>query len=96
MDAFMVLSQTGAGKTTLINAIANYLWGVEYKDKYRFKLVKDETSDDTTVSQTINITGYVVKSIKPGCKDYVIIDTPGFGDTEGRDSDFTKSLYDFF
>ena len=38
----MVVGATGAGKTTLINGMANYLFGVEWKDNFRFKLVADD------------------------------------------------------
>lgn len=64
--------------------MCNYLWGVKYHDQTRFKVVKDETSGDPTVSQTVNITGYLIKPLV-GDKNYVIIDTPGFGDTDNRD-----------
>ena len=43
-EVYMILGATGSGKTTLINAFANYLWGVEYKDDYRYKIVRDETA----------------------------------------------------
>ena len=49
-ETFLILGATGSGKTTIINAFANYLWGVEYKDDYRYKIVKDETNCNTTVS----------------------------------------------
>jgi len=47
------------------------------------------------VSQTADITAYFLRSIRDGL-NYVIIDTPGFGDTENRDEDFTGNLYKFF
>ena len=38
----LVMGQTGAGKTTLVDSILNYLLGIDYYDKFRYKLV-DET-----------------------------------------------------
>lgn len=75
--------------------MCNYLWGVKYHDQTRFKVVKDETSGDPTVSQTVNITGYLIKPLV-GDKNYVIIDTPGFGDTDNRDDQFLKDIQKFF
>ncbi len=33
---------TGTGKTTLIDSMINYLMGIEFYDKFRYKLI-DET-----------------------------------------------------
>ena len=39
----MVTGVTGAGKTTFVDSMVNYLLGTEYYDKFRYKLV-DERS----------------------------------------------------
>lgn len=46
----LVVGQTGAGKTTFINGILNYLYGVEYADKYRLKIVVDEGKANHSIS----------------------------------------------
>ena len=35
----IVLGQSGAGKTTLVDAYVNYLMGIEIYDKFRYKIV---------------------------------------------------------
>jgi hypothetical protein len=85
----MVVGATGAGKTTLINGMANYLFGVEWKDNFRFKLVADDKEGGN--SKTKHITAYYFpKQTATGSKvpyALTIIDTPGFGDTEGLKND---------
>ena len=39
---------------TMINAMANYIMGVDWEDEYRFKLISEETAPD----QAQNITAY--------------------------------------
>ena len=54
----MVLGATGAGKSTLINGMVNYILGVEWKDQFRFKLIADEGQGSQAESQTKSITAY--------------------------------------
>ena len=37
----LVMGQTGAGKTTYVDSFANFLLGIEYYDKFRYKLVDE-------------------------------------------------------
>ena len=87
----MVVGATGAGKTTLINGMANYLFGVEWKDNFRFKLVADdeEGGKDQASSKTKHITAYRFPKQTGSKVPYglTIIDTPGFGDTGGLKED---------
>lgn len=93
----MLVGATGAGKSTLINGIANYILGVKWKDKFRFRLISEETSQ--TSSQTRHITAYSFhqqSSILP--YTLTVIDTPGFGDTRGleRDKKIHQLIKEFF
>ena len=84
----MVIGATGAGKTTLINGMANYIMGVHWEDDFRFKLIAEKTSQDQSRSQTMNITAYTFYKDNSSLKyTLTVIDTPGFGDTEGLDRD---------
>ena len=85
----MLVGATGAGKTTLINGMANYILGVQWDDDFRFKLIAEPNSQDQTVSQTSCITAYTFYKEKGSPLPYTltVIDTPGFGDTAGIDRD---------
>eukprot|EP01083_Nonionella_stella_P284049 966851_1 len=86
------IGQTGVGKTTVINSICNYLEQVSYEEPFRYKLICEENNkkvdtNDKTKSQTQDITTYHLENI-PAIKEAVnIVDTPGFGDTEGPQKD---------
>ncbi len=81
----MVIGQIGTGKTALLNSMVNYLWNVNYNDKYRYKL----ESAASPVSQTDNVKTYHLESMK---LDYQlsVIDTPGFGSDKIGESNMQK------
>ncbi|XP_037787127.1 uncharacterized protein LOC119582772 [Penaeus monodon] len=87
--AFLLVGQTGAGKTRLLNAMINYIMKVKFKGNFRYT-VKDEIGTmpkSKTESQTEFVTGYLIYQ-QPGMAvdcNYLIIDTPGLGDTRGRE-----------
>ena len=85
----MVVGATGAGKTTLINGMANYILGVQWDDDFRFKLIDEPHSLSCAYSQTACITAYTFYKEKGSLLPYTltVIDTPGFGDTAGIDRD---------
>ena len=95
----MVMGATGAGKSTLINGMVNYILGVEWKDDFRFKLIVEDAKQQTE-SVTDHITAYTIHPMEGSRIDYTftIIDTPGFGDTRGmeRDEQIKKQVKEFF
>ena len=97
----IVVGATGAGKTTLINGIANYMYGVQWEDDFRFVLVANEPERKSQAhSQTSWITAYTLHRGEGSPIPYslTIIDTPGFGDTEGieRDKKIADQIKNFF
>ncbi|XP_034004200.1 uncharacterized protein LOC117496601 [Trematomus bernacchii] len=96
----MVLGATGAGKSTLINGMINYILGVEWDDPYRFKLVDEDQSRSQAESQTSEVTVYEInhqEGFEIPCS-LTIVDTPGFGDTRGihRDKEMTEQIRNLF
>ncbi|KZR96286.1 Uncharacterized protein APZ42_009463, partial [Daphnia magna] len=80
----LLMGATGSGKTTMINAMINYVLGVRWDDPFRFILIdKDVTSE--AFSQTREVTAYDIHYRNGFRVPYslTIVDTPGFGDTEG-------------
>lgn len=97
----LLVGATGTGKTTLINAMVNFIYGVDFADDFRFILIDDKNAPKRSQaeSQTDLITAYVFYQL-PGMPfeyNYVLIDTPGFGDTRGiqRDREMMKQLETF-
>lgn len=95
----MVVGATGAGKSTLINGMINYIFGVQWKDDFRFKLIVDKVKTQAK-SVTSEITSYTIYHMDGARIPYslTIIDTPGFGDTSGieRDKEITEQIKEFF
>lgn len=95
----MVMGATGAGKSTLINGMVNYILGVKYNNPFRFMLVCDDKKSQVN-SVTNIITAYTFHWQEGFAIPHslTIIDTPGFGDTSGieRDKLITTQVKDFF
>ena len=92
-----------SGKSTLINGIVNYAFDVAWEDDFRFKLIVDEgqgQSKSQSQSQTKWITAYVLNKQQGFNLPYTltVIDTPGFGDTEGIKADeaLKNQIREFF
>ncbi|XP_015282271.1 PREDICTED: uncharacterized protein LOC107123533 [Gekko japonicus] len=96
----MVMGATGAGKTTLINGMINYILGVKWEDSFRFKLIHEQTNRSQAESQTSDVTAYEINFQKGFQIPYslTIIDTPGFGDTRGieHDREIIQKVREFF
>ncbi|XP_047012483.1 uncharacterized protein LOC108268227 isoform X2 [Ictalurus punctatus] len=96
----LLLGETGTGKTTLINAMVNYILGVKFTDKVWFEITEeggDNHMSDQSESQTTEITVYkIFIQGNPIC--LTIIDTPGYGDTRGAEYDkqISENLYKLF
>ena len=52
---FLVVGATGAGKSTLINGMVNYILDVEWKDDFRFKIITEDDKLSQADSQTRDI-----------------------------------------
>ncbi|PAA60540.1 hypothetical protein BOX15_Mlig016867g1 [Macrostomum lignano] len=93
----LIVGETGTGKSTFINGIANAYYRVKYEDKFRFKLIAEpegqtkEAAANQAHSQTSVVAVYTLFPVNTGGPDdscrsamdcpLTIIDTPGFGDT---------------
>lgn len=82
----LVLGETGSGKTTLLNSFVNYIMKVNYEDDFRYYLVDEKDLVVKGRSTTKEVTIYNIKG-QNGFPSMKIIDTPGFGDTDGVEID---------
>ncbi|XP_037784428.1 uncharacterized protein LOC119580378 [Penaeus monodon] len=88
--ALLLLGETGVGKTTFLNTFLNMVFGVGLEDELRLQL-KDQMDQakDSTQSQTEYTTAFTIyhQEGMPQPFNYMVIDTPGLGDTEGDQKD---------
>ena len=93
----MVVGATGAGKSTLIDSVANYIMGVDWEDDFRFKLIPEDTALDQVESQTQCITAYTFQNDEDSPLPYnlTVVDTPGFGGLE-RDRQLVEQIKELF
>ena len=60
---FMVVGQTGCGKTTLLNSFINYLLGIEIDYDFRYEIIHESFGTSQSISQTSEVTVYNIKGI---------------------------------
>jgi energy-coupling factor transporter ATP-binding protein EcfA2 len=96
----MLVGATGTGKTTLINGIANYIYGTKWEDEFRLKVIHNDGRRPQAYGQTKHISAYTFPELKGSPLPYTltVIDTPGFGDTEGlkQDRQLVEQINAFF
>ena len=96
----MMVGATGTGKTTLINGIANYIYGTQWANKFRLKVIDNEGQRSQAHGQTKYITActFPVKEDSPLSYTLTVIDTPGFGDSDGllHDQYIVEQINEFF
>jgi hypothetical protein len=90
----LLLGSTGSVKTTLINGIANYLYGINWEDSFCFKAINED--DELTKNpnrQAFSVTKYITSyrfNYQEGFKvplTLTLIDTPSFGNSSIYQSD---------
>ncbi|KAG1937926.1 uncharacterized protein LOC120461215 [Pimephales promelas] len=93
----LMVGETGTGKTTMINTMINYILGVKFEDQEFYQITQEDEHKDQSQSQTSEITVYEA-FVEENPTSLTIIDTPGYGDTEGfeRDEEISKYLTKLF
>ncbi|XP_053571494.1 uncharacterized protein LOC128661240 [Bombina bombina] len=94
----LLIGAEGAGKTTMANAMANFVLGVKWKDPFRFTLLQD-ANPGNSYQHTQAVTGYKLNFTEEFKipSSLTIIDTPGYRETSDEDEDqaITEQIMEF-
>ena len=97
----LLMGAAGSGKSTLIDGMVNYILGVQWKDPFRFKCVREDDLINRyqVNSQTNSVTAYTLRYQEGMAIPYsiTIVETPGYGNTKGarRDKEITRKIQRF-
>ena len=92
---FLVIGETGNGKTTIINSFLNVVMGITIDTDFRYVIIEeDDNSQIHSKTKDVNI--YNIKG-KDGSL-FQIVDTPGYNDTKGMSQDkiISKKIFEAF
>ncbi|KAK7933665.1 hypothetical protein WMY93_004561 [Mugilogobius chulae] len=96
----LLVGATGSGKSTLINALVNFVMGVKFEDGIWFEIIANESDRSQSETQTSEISVYELFGFEGKVVPFslTIIDTPGYGDTRGIEYDeiMTEKLQELF
>ncbi|XP_008400803.1 uncharacterized protein LOC103460426 [Poecilia reticulata] len=97
----LLVGETGAGKSTLVNFMVNHAIGVKFEDGVWFQITEEEEGEKSqTESQTLYVTVYEIFGFEGKTLPFslTIIDTPGFGNTQKIEQDLfvSQGLFDLF